>query len=96
VRRWFAGRWPEKPGRDLRKDYKTRLQERIQKQYRDRPVYTLEADRGPEHAKVFDVRLVLPDGRGFAGCGSSLKKAEQAAAQNALHVLDGRENPDAP
>ena len=95
VRRWFAGSWPEGPAREMRKDYKTRLQERIQKQCRDRPVYSLESDRGPEHAKVFEVRLVLPDGRDFTGRGSSVKKAEQAAAQNALHTLDGEENPGA-
>jgi len=89
VRRLFAGRWPRTPGRESQKDCKTQLQEVIQQTYRERPVYTLHASHGPEHAKLFEVRLLLPDGQSFVAEGPSLKRAEQEAARNALFALRG-------
>jgi ribonuclease-3 len=88
VRRLFAAYWPETPDAEFQKDFKTRLQEIIQQQYRARPAYTLNASHGPEHAKLFEVRLLLPDGRSFIARGHSLKNAEQEAARNALLALD--------
>jgi ribonuclease-3 len=88
VRRLFAGYWPRALIRECRKDFKTRLQEVIQQQYRERPTYTLSASRGPEHAKLFEVCLHLPDGRSFIAQGHSLKRAEQEAARNALLALN--------
>jgi ribonuclease-3 len=88
VRRCFAGRWPRTPAGELRKDYKTRLQEIIQQSCRELPTYTLHAGRGPEHAKLFEVRLLLPDGRSFIAEGPSIKRAEQEAARNALLSLE--------
>lgn len=90
VRRVLRKRWPRESKQEVRKDFKTRLQESVQKKYRDRPLYTLLADHGPEHAKIFEVRLLLPDGRDFTARGNSLKRAEQEAAKSALLVLDGR------
>ncbi len=94
VGRLFTERWPGEPAQDARKDFKTRLQEVMQRQYRDRPIYTPLADHGPEHAKIFTVRLTLPDGRQFTAEGSSLKRAEQEAAKTALRSL--RDRPEAP
>ena len=87
VRRLFAGRWPRTLRREFRKDFKTQLQEVIQQQYRERPTYTLSASHGPEHAKLFEVCVRLPDGRSFVALGPSLKRAEQEAARNALLAL---------
>jgi ribonuclease-3 len=88
VGRLFAKQWPRTLAREFRKDYKTLLQEVIQQQYHERPVYTLNACRGPEHAKLFEVCLRLPDGRSFIAEGHSLKRAEQEAAHNALLSLN--------
>ncbi|MCL1985229.1 MAG: ribonuclease III, partial [Betaproteobacteria bacterium] len=89
VRRLFAEYWPETLVRECEKDFKTQLQELIQQKYRERPTYTLNASHGPEHAKLFEVRLLLPDGRAFIAQGQSLKRAEQEAARNALLLLQG-------
>jgi len=88
VGRLFAEHWPQTPFEELRKDFKTQLQEIIQQTYHERPSYALHASRGPEHAKLFEVRLLLPDGRSFIAEGSSLKRAEQEAARNALLALN--------
>jgi len=88
VRRLFAEHWPAALDRDVRKDFKSQLQEIVQQKYRDRPVYTLSASHGPEHAKLFEVRLTLPDGQIFVADGYSLKRAEQEAARNALFALN--------
>ncbi|WP_297217510.1 ribonuclease III [uncultured Desulfovibrio sp.] len=84
VGRIFAGLWPCGQHAPAHKDYKTRLQEVTQQRYRQRPVYRLVNSRGPEHAKVFDVAVMLPDGREIAASGTSCKKAEQEAARLAL------------
>ena len=57
-------------------------------------VYALEDSYGPEHAKIFSVRVDLPDGRQFRASGPGLKRAEQEAAHVALVALgeeDGEE-----
>ncbi|MDR1241844.1 MAG: ribonuclease III [Deltaproteobacteria bacterium] len=66
------------------KDSKSLLQEIIQKRFQERPVYNLAGSAGPEHAKLFYVKLTLPDGKIYEDAGSSVKKAEQAAAARAL------------
>ena len=66
------------------RDHKSRLQEVIQRTFKIHPVYTLVEASGPEHARAFTVRLELPDGQVFAATGSSIKRAEQQAAVDAL------------
>lgn len=91
VARIFERRWPRGiGGGKAAKDYKTRLQEAAQRFFRDRPLYTQLASHGPEHAKIFEVCLRLPDGRRFTACGGSCKKAEQEAARLALEALETR------
>jgi len=70
-----------------KKDYKTRLQEFTQQQFKDRPTYVLEDTTGPEHERIFHVLLRLPAGEEFRSQGTSVKKAEQQAAHNALRFL---------
>ncbi len=86
VRHIFAARWPESIGYNPQKDFKTQLQEIMQRLHKDRPVYVLQGSHGPEHAKCFEVRLDLPDGRVFNAAGPSLKRAEQEAARIALEA----------
>jgi len=87
VQRLFAGYWPRVLLREQQKDFKSQLQEIIQQKYRERPSYTLSASHGPEHAKLFEVRVCLPDGQNFIAQGPSLKRAEQEAARTALLAL---------
>jgi ribonuclease III len=88
----FDGRWPDAVGAEEVRDYKSRLQELTQKLFRKRPVYTLVDSSGPEHEKVFTVRVLLPDGREVLARGGSMKKAEQRVAGMALRLL----SPDDP
>ncbi len=83
----FSSRWPEQVDINLRKDYKTQLQEAMQRLHKDRPVYVLQKSSGPEHAKIYEVRLTLPQGQIFIATGQSLKRAEQEAARQALNAL---------
>ena len=88
VARIFAGQWPHRAGDGkASKDYKTRLQEASQQRFGQAPLYTRLASHGPEHSKVFEVSLRLPDGSQFVASGSSCKKAEQQAARDALETL---------
>ncbi len=83
----FAESWPRNAEKTRRKDFKTRLQEVTQRLSRGLPVYTLEESRGPEHARIFSVKVALPDGRVFRAEGGGVKRAEQEAARLALTAL---------
>ncbi len=86
--------WPETPALPGGKDCKSRLQELTQERFRQRPVYALVESSGPEHHKTFEVEAQLPDGQRFRASGPSLKKAEHAAAQVALHALSSTRTQD--
>jgi len=87
VARLFDDRWPTVAEKAMPKDYKTRLQEASQQRFGEPPLYTRLGSHGPEHAKVFEISLRMPDGVEFTASGSSCKKAEQNAAQQALAAL---------
>ncbi len=92
VRTVFDGKWPVRKQGSLSKDCKSLLQEVTQRRFKERPVYALVGSSGPEHAKVFTVKVTLPDGREFTCEGPSLKRAEQLVANLALeHVLPEEE-----
>ena len=68
-------------------DFKSGLQEFLQKRGPHTPVYEVIQTVGPEHNKVFTVRVSL-DGKELGiGKGRNKKLAEQAAAQAALERL---------
>ena len=87
VERVFAQDWPRDVTPQRSKDHKTHLQELCLQRFKGRPAYSLLACSGPEHARVFDVMLELPDGRAFYAQGRSCKKAEQEAARLAVENL---------
>lgn len=87
VSRLFRNLWPESPELPKVKDYKTRLQEITQDRFRKRPIYVQLGTSGPDHARVYEMEVRLPDGRSFAASGASLKKAEQLAARVAIEHL---------
>ena len=68
-------------------DYKTRLQEYLQRDGSQDITYAMIAERGPDHMKTFTAEVSL-NGRSLGtGEGHSKKAAEQAAARSALEVL---------
>ena len=88
VRGLFIDHWPAQSGKTKGKDGKSRLQEVTQQFFKERPVYALVSSTGPEHDKLFTVRLELPDGTVFVAAGSSVKRAEQTAAHMALKFFE--------
>lgn len=73
-------------GGRLYKDYKTALQEELQKNPGVNIEYEIVREQGPDHLKTFTSR-VLCDGKELGrGTGKSKKDAEQQAAKNALHL----------
>ncbi len=68
-------------------DYKTALQELVQKKKNQTIAYRLVAESGPDHDKQFQVEVLLNGEVAGTGIGSSKKRAEQSAAQNALAKL---------
>lgn len=83
----LKGSWPD-CALPLEKDFKSRLQELCLARFHALPVYALESAEGPEHAKIFTVRLEMPDGQQFHGRNSSCRLAEQKAARRALEHLE--------
>ena len=69
------------------KDFKSELQEVIQKKFKKRPVYHIASEEGPEHKKVFIVRVAFGGKILGEGRGKSKKEAELYAAQEALKAF---------
>ena len=69
------------------KDYKTLLQEIIQKNPGERLSYVVIGESGPDHDKVFNVEVHLNSNVIGKGTGKSKKQAEQAAAKEALALM---------
>ena len=69
------------------KDYKTALQEIIQRNPEESVTYYLTGESGPDHDKVFDVEVRLNSNVIGRGKGKSKKRAEQMAAKQALELM---------
>lgn len=68
-------------------DFKTSLQEVSQSRFKAIPKYSLIHEYGPDHDKVFQVKLMIPDVVTTTGLGKTKKEAEQQAARKALDAL---------
>lgn len=69
------------------KDYKTALQEIIQRNPEESVVYILTDERGPDHDKRFTVEVHLNSNVIGVGEGRNKKQAEQMAAKQALELM---------
>lgn len=69
------------------KDYKTALQEIIQRNPEESVTYILTSESGPDHDKVFEVEVHLNSNVIGKGEGKSKKQAEQMAAKQALCLM---------
>ena len=72
------------PAAEERRDYKTTLQEVVQRRSGQALTYHMVAQSGPDHNKKFCFEVRLNDQPIGQGEGHSKKEAEQAAARDAL------------
>ena len=69
----------------LNKDYKTKLQEKLQEADHNVKIeYRKIAESGPDHNKTFTIEVEINGKTAGRGTGQSKAKAEQAAAEDAL------------
>lgn len=68
-------------------DYKSFLQEHIQKKNSGKLSYKLLKEEGPDHEKTFEIALYLNNAIIGRGAGHSKKDAQQAAARDAMISL---------
>lgn len=78
-------------GRPGNFDYKTMFQELVQREKDQLIHYELVGQSGPDHDKVFMVDVLLNGKKVGHGRGRSKKKAEQAAAEQAIQSLFPKE-----
>lgn len=78
-------------GRPGNFDYKTMFQELVQREKDQLIHYKLVGQSGPDHDKVFMVDVLLNGKKVGHGRGRSKKKAEQAAAEQAIQSLFPKE-----
>ena len=69
------------------KDYKTALQEIIQRNPEESVTYILTGESGPDHDKVFEVEVHLNSNVIGVGKGKNKKLAEQMAAKQSLDLM---------
>jgi ribonuclease III len=69
------------------RDPKTTLQEFVQKKYKERPVYEVINETGPDHQKEFTVRLIINGRDMMTGIGKSKRRAEMEAAKKLLEII---------
>lgn len=69
-------------------DYKTRLQELVQRKSNQHISYRLAEESGPDHNKLFTFEVLINDIPAGRGSGRTKKEAEQMAACRALEELE--------
>ncbi len=81
----FVTGWLSKqPFENEHRDYKSELQEIIQKRFKTPPDYEVLSTDGPEHAKIFTVKVKLKKKVLGIGTGKNKKAAQQEAAKSAF------------
>jgi len=68
-------------------DYKTRLQEYLQREGTQDISYRMTGESGPDHMKTFTAEVCLNGNPLGSGEGRNKKEAEQAAAKSALEAI---------
>jgi ribonuclease III len=91
ARRFVAGGLFKRIGKFVdykqQQNYKSWLLEHVQSEGGRAPLYRVSAESGPDHAKVFTIDVVVRSQIVGSGNGNSKKRAEQAAAKNALERM---------
>jgi ribonuclease-3 len=73
--------------RIVENDFKSKLQEVVQKKYKIPPMYVVVAETGPDHEKTFTLEVRIKQRLLGKGEGRSKKEAEQLAAKEALKII---------
>jgi ribonuclease-3 len=73
--------------RIVENDFKSKLQEVVQKKYKMPPSYVVIAEAGPDHEKKFTLEVRIKQRLLGTGEGRSKKEAEQMAAKEALKIM---------
>ena len=69
------------------KDYQTALQEFCQKKFKILPTYEILSEEGPDHSKIFRVKVKIKNVGEKIGIGNSKQKARQDAASKLLKSM---------
>jgi len=77
-------------GGDLFIDYKTQLQETLQKTTKSKIEYRVIKEEGPDHNKIFHMEVMVDEDILGNGIGKSKKESEQNAAKTALDKIGER------
>jgi len=77
---------------EIFKDYKTKLQELAQREYKKVPKYKVVLEEGPPHDKFFHIEVKLGRKSLGMGVGRNKKQAEQAAAKEGLENIGQSRN----
>jgi len=91
IHRVLLERGKEEDVERRRRDYKTALQEVVQRRANQVLQYEMLEASGPDHAKVFTCAVTLNGGEIGRGSGRSKKEAEQEAARAALDAMTGKQ-----
>lgn len=73
---------------DLFNDFKTELQEKLQRATKGKIDYVVFKESGPDHNKIFYVHIRIDGEIIGSGMGRNKKEAEQMAAKEALILMD--------
>lgn len=69
---------------DFESDYKSRLQEWVQEEFKLTPFYRVVSQEGPDHARIFEVEIIVGDKSWARAKGPSKKSAAHRAAKKVL------------
>lgn len=95
IEKVFSPLMPDSKDVKSSKDYKTRLQEHFQSEFRRSPKYSVIKESGPDHSKLFEVQIEFQGDVIAQGKGSSKREAEQSAAERAFELLKlGEKGPE--
>ena len=72
----------------IQKDYKSQLQELLQKRYKILPEYKTELKKGQAHAPLFTISVSFKDKYKFSAEGKTKKEAEQNAAKKMINFIN--------
>jgi ribonuclease-3 len=76
------------------RNWKAELQDYSQKQFQKPPDYIILEEKGPPHSRLFVVSVRIGDEEMGQGEGPSKKHAEQAAAEDALRLMEKQDGED--
>jgi ribonuclease III len=74
-------------------NYKSHLQQIVQREFGDTPSYQVLDEQGPDHCRSFKIAVVIGSTRYPAAWGPNKKIAESRAAENAIARIEGNPVP---